>query len=520
MPLSSLYPTIDFSTKFLCHICAKLYSKDQLFEHLSTCITQHEDQLPYEKAKEILATVVNGNIDAKMTVIRFNSAALDLYIRMNVVVCGVCGQYLYKGLRDLHCKGCKGSTNAPGSTNTFINLYKDIEMYATDKETSRKELSKLCTDMCNKRNEKMMKGRETKSPGNKLHKTMGDKLAKPKPLLAKPIKGNEVRVSLRPQQVKNNVASMKNVANNIKRALNDTIAPKFATMDKTTAHMPKHKNNSMILDKPKKPLETTETQVHHLESGPVSDQQLGSSYKLLQPTTSARVINEKRTNLQYTAEPDQNIILDQNNYLPITNKTTRYRSRFDITVSEWDVALKYRFNGLNLDNDGGTGQYNRYSDMSKRNIRHSNLNNDTSDNKPRSVSPKLQEIRRRSKIEIPDDFQQELKRNLSVVSENIKKIEEDRIAITNLTREQRSLSRTHTISQYTDTEDNFQELIKIDNVRSSPIDRKSCFSGVGSKDVGDKNVSCRYCDRKGLGDKIQDHERVCIRKLIDERNKR
>lgn len=532
---SSPYSASDFSSKLLCHLCGKMQSKELLVQHMMTCISQCEEPVPYEKTRQMVGYIQTANPESKGAIVGYNNDALDVLIRLNLVNCTNCNKYLLKSIQKTHGKGCNEIPISDGKIEgkTFEVLYKMDELYIRDEETSKRELMKLRNDVLSKTSERKIKILKVEDPSKKVQKPAPkSNNATPKSLID-PSKGLQPRTSMRFTQQVSKVAVSKRVIDDVKASKTTLDISKSVLKDNTISPSLGSRAKSFVHDKNSNPVFQTTNGPERTKSDAISDKQQNLTEVPSQNQfTSTRRINEKKLNTFLSKERNSDIILDHNNFLPIIAQKTKYKSRFEQAVSERDMTFRYTSIGFPTENDRSGQLENRISDNSERRVRTSSVDCDMSE-KPRSISPKLQEIKRRSKIEIPENFAQELKRNLSVVSENIKKIEEDRASLVNTLKGKRSVSKTKKLGKSLVNETcEEEEMIRIDSIptpekinRQKEIRAINLINSTCEKEIVRNNlmmtekfsrtlVSCNYCDRTFVTYSLEEHEEVCMKKRI------
>lgn len=529
------YSASDFTSKFLCHLCGKLHAKDLLLQHMMVCINQCEEPVPYEKTKEMINHLITGNMDGKTGIIPYNNDALDILIRMNVVICTRCDKYTYRSMQQAHCKGCVLSSITDNNIdNTSMRvLYKEEELFIRDSETSRRELLKLRNDILNKVPDKKGKVLKTENPTKKLLKTLS-KVANTTPKSPNDtIKGYDARSSLRQVLQSSRFVAPKSIAEVSTTVKRDIETSKSHRKIIPSPLLQNSRAKSFMLEKAtNRTHEDIGNNTERLKTDTLTDDKLESVKNLSQHLQSTKRLNDKRLNTLQSKESDGGIVLDQNNLLPIVAQRIKYKSRLDYTASERDITKKFASYGIHSENDRGANLEVRFTDKSERLVRMT-TNEDGDIEKIRNISPRLMEIKKRSRIEVPQDSDKELRRNLSLVSNNIKRLEDEKRKSMTAYEEKRSISKNQKIDRETIPEtDSEEEMIKIDLIpnKIKKTEKKdtrtkeevgqitykgSVRNNQSSNDMlGKSVVDCKYCNKTLLTNILGEHEDVCMKKRI------
>lgn len=456
----------SYTTKILCHLCGDFFSQHNIIKHITTCVADAEEPIPYEKTKTLFSVLLNSDIKSEDDFVLYNSDALDTLLRFSIVSCQGCGKYLSKEMKHLHSRVCFHKKNNKPKEN-FSFFYKQKDHFINTKEQSKRELWKMKNELINKRNNRS----KSRSKGIDGCKTLESK--------RRLIKAEN-----------NSLLPIKIINTNSKKQVISSI--------ETTTLTKLLKRNKSKSEKSKKRRSTKKD--------------ISKDKPSLSKTCNAKFNNN--TDEQLFSFKKKEFL---NNGL--TNKISSFEKKV-VPQIEQKKVLKVTKSPLKK-----TIDKNLFKDNKMKSFKKNKFSQNT-----RLKSPTLKALKKRSKLVIPDSFSVELNKSLNQVNSTIQNIEYERSIIHTKGKLRRSYSLKKSLNKkrkkmHSSMLASPKKSSKKDTKGSKRVVKGYDFNDFLRRELEldtetftqeyfkftESLICCQYCKRNFAGERIAKHEKVCLK---------
>ena len=525
---NSIHPR-NYLNQLLCHLCGRLQPEAEILTHLTHCLNYVEEPIPYEKTKEFVHVLLAKDKRTKQEILEYNDEAFDIYVRFTMAMCKACNKYLSRDTMAHHYKSCKGmqyNNNRQNRVN-IVHLFATEQVFFKDEETSKRELFKLRKEIASHRFDASRKFNNN-STVNKSGTSYGIKSARKRNKNAHECMISKSSSKGLPPSVPEIRSTHRRNNNDITSLSNAGLSPKDNYNNPCDDSQSKRINDitlGNILDDYDETFMSSLTDVNHImplehniksTMPKLSDMGLSPGKCFKKPGT----ITKNGANRMAKVERHSKTSISP---LNSAHKVNQSHYSMNKTLPTNITQHLNKPSSRQLKNDGGLNKpikpYHQQPNYRRK---------DTWHDKKRSASPNMHQIRKLSRVEVPQGFAQELYSNLSIVTENIRKFQDERSKALSKDKRHRSIylkeqrvhynGHCHLKSSNGDNHvgKSYKHTFGAD-LPTKPnnyvsTSRKIVRPGDAYDKFKQNLRACAHCQRSFTENRITKHERVCLKR--------